>query len=47
MWIGQLTLATGRNRAVIESLVQDAMDAYFKKDEGKTVVYSNSHGSWR
>jgi len=36
----------GKNRNFIKILIKDAMDLAFAKDEGKTVVYTNVHGSW-
>jgi len=36
----------GKNRKQITNLINDAMDLYYAKDEGKTVVYTNCGGSW-
>jgi hypothetical protein len=37
----------GRDRKVIHGFISECMDAAFLKEEGRTVIWSGSGGSWR
>jgi chaperone BCS1 len=39
--------AWGSSRIILQDLINEAMELYMHKEEGKTIIYTAVHGNWQ